>query len=64
MFGVYMSPFVRDLALAAVVFAPVKLALDRCRIERFVWHRALFDVALFACIVAVVTFALGRAGVR
>lgn len=56
LFGVYVSPFLRDLAVAAAVFTPVKLGLDRLAFERFVWHRPLLDVALFACTVAAVTF--------
>ena len=62
LFGVYLSPLVGDLALAALAFAPVKLALDRTPIDRLVWHRPLFDVALFVCILALVTFTVRPMG--
>lgn len=54
--GVYVSPFLRDLVVAALVFLPVKLGLDRLAFDRAVWHRPLADVALFGCTVAAVTF--------
>ena len=56
--GVYVSPFLRDLALAALAFAPLKLGLDRLRVERLFWHRPLLDVSLFVCLVAGASFGL------
>lgn len=58
--GVYVSPFLRDLAVAALVFLPVKIGLDRVAFDRLVWHRPLADVALFVCTVALVTFVFAR----
>ena len=55
LFGIYVSPFLRDVALAALLFWPVKLVLDRVD-DAFVWHRPLFDVAAFVCVLAAVTF--------
>lgn len=52
--GIYLPPGLADIVIAAAVFAPVKLGLDRLGAERFVWHRPLFDVSLFVCAVAAV----------
>jgi hypothetical protein len=54
-FGVYLSPFVADLVLGAIAFAPVKLALDGIGADRFVWHRQLFDICLFVSVVSAVS---------
>lgn len=55
LFGVYVSPFIRDLAIAAMLFLPIKLLLDRVA-DRFIWHRPLFDLSAFVCVLAAVTF--------
>ncbi len=52
--GVYLPPGLVDITIAIVVFAPVKLILDRLGADRLVWHRPLFDVSLFVCAVAAV----------
>lgn len=60
LFGIYLSPFLRDAAIGAVVFAPVKLGLDWLGLDRFVWHRPLFDLSLLCCIVAGIVFTTER----
>ena len=52
LFGVYLPPGLADLTLAAVIFVPVKILLDRLGTDRVVWHRPLFDVSLFVCTAA------------
>ena len=59
--GVYVPPAWADILVAIVLFAPLKLALDRLGADRFVWHRPLFDVSLFACTLSGVI--LLRAGI-
>jgi hypothetical protein len=61
-FGVYLPPFFGDLALAALLFAPLKWVLDRIGTNRVVWHRPLFDLSLFVCITAAVTLGLRGSG--
>jgi hypothetical protein len=61
-FGVYLPPFFGDLALAALLFAPLKWLLDHVGMNRLVWHRPLFDLSLFICVAAAVTLGLRRSG--
>lgn len=59
LFGVYVAPLVIYLAIAGALFLPLKLALDLIGADRIIWHRPLFDVSLFVCIVSAVTLAVG-----
>jgi hypothetical protein len=60
--GVYVPPLFGDVVLAILIFAPLKWLLDRAGAERWVWHRPLFDLALFVCIVSVVTVGFPASG--
>ena len=53
-FGVYLSPFVAELAAALVLFLPLRLLFDHWAIQRYVWHRALFDISVFMIILSVI----------
>jgi len=53
-FGVFVSPFVGYLALALLVFYPIRLLFDRYAIQRWVWHRALFDISVFIIILSLI----------
>jgi hypothetical protein len=53
-FGVYVAPIALDILVAAVLFAPLRLALSRIGIERFVWHRPLFETAVYVMLLAIV----------
>lgn len=53
-FGVYLSPFVLYLAIALVLFFPLRLLFDRWMIQRYVWHRPLFDISVFMIILSLV----------
>jgi hypothetical protein len=61
-FGVYLPPLFGDLVLAAVLFIPLKWLLDRIGTNQVVWHRPLFDLSLFVCVVAAVTLGVHGAG--
>lgn len=52
--GTYWPPFLADLGLAAVLFLGMHLLLSRVRLHRFVWHPALFEVALFTCVLSAI----------
>ena len=52
--GVYVSPFVGYLAAALVIFFPLRMLFDRWAIQRYVWHRALFDMAVYVIILSLV----------
>ena len=53
-FGVYVAPFAAHLFCAFLVFLPLRRWFDRIEIQRYVWHRSLFDSATFVIIVSVI----------
>ena len=53
-FGVYFAPFAGYLAAAVVIFIPIRIWFDRIEIQKWVWHRWLFEVAVFLAIVSVI----------
>jgi hypothetical protein len=60
-YGVYFPAFA---VLAAVAFGlqlAVKRLLDSYGLYRFVWHRPLFDLAIYVILLAVVTAAAATA---
>lgn len=59
--GIYVAPFAVALLIAALLFLVLEWALNRVGIERWVWHRPLFDLAVFVCLLSAVVLALGRA---
>ena len=44
--GIYVAPFFAYLIAAGLAYLPVRFVFDLIKIERFVWHRALFDLAV------------------
>jgi protein AaeX len=56
-YGVYFPTFAVIAAIAFVLQLAVKRLLDAYRIYRFVWHRALFDLAVYVILLGVVTAA-------
>jgi hypothetical protein len=56
-YGVYFPAFAVFAAIAFALQLPVKRLLDAYGVYRFVWHRALFDIALYVFLLAVVTAA-------
>lgn len=59
-YGVYFRAFAVFAAIVFVLQLAVKRLLDAHGIYRFVWHRALFDLALYVILLGVVTAAAGR----
>ncbi|KIU49405.1 MULTISPECIES: DUF1656 domain-containing protein [Pseudomonas] len=57
--GVLLSPFLIYAVLALLLTFAVRLLLRLTPLGRWVWHEALFDTALFVCILALVTRVLG-----
>jgi Protein of unknown function (DUF1656) len=53
-FGVYFAPFAGFLVAAFIVFVPLRSWFDRIEIQQFVWHRPLFDLAIFVIILSVI----------
>ncbi len=57
--GVLLSPFLIYVVLALAVTAAVRLLLRLTPLGRWIWHEALFDCALFVCVLTLVTLGLG-----
>lgn len=56
-YGVYFPVFVVFAAIAFLLLLVVKRLLDAGGIYRFVWHRPLFDIAIYVILLGVVTVA-------
>ena len=54
-YGVYFPAFVVFAAIAFVLQLGMKRLLASSGVYRFVWHPALFDVAIYVILLAVVT---------
>jgi len=50
LFGFYLPPIMLWAVLALVPFLILRLALQALGLYRFVWHRALFNVALYVLV--------------
>lgn len=57
--GVLLSPFLIYVVLALLATGALRLLLSRLPAGRWIWHEALFDCALFVCVLTVITLALG-----
>ncbi|WP_339510569.1 DUF1656 domain-containing protein [Pseudomonas sp. RL_15y_Pfl2_60] len=58
--GVLLSPFLIYLVLAFAVTGILRLLFARLGASRWIWHEALFDTALFVCVLAGIVAVLGR----
>ncbi|POA19680.1 DUF1656 domain-containing protein [Pseudomonas sp. FW300-N1A1] len=57
--GVYLPPIAQALLLALPVFLLLDWGIRRSGLLKFVWHEALFEGALYACVCAVVILLMG-----
>jgi protein AaeX len=57
-YGVYFPAFIVFAGLAFLLQLAVKRLFDRLGVYRFVWHRPLFDLAIYVILLGAVT-ALG-----
>jgi hypothetical protein len=53
-FGVFIAPFAGYLFIALLIFIPVRMLFDRYAIQRWVWHRPLFDISVFIIILSLI----------
>ncbi|PAU54969.1 transporter [Pseudomonas sp. PIC25] len=58
--GVLLSPFLLYALLALLATGLLRLVLQRTPLGRWIWHEALFDCALFVCVLAAVAAVLDR----
>ena len=56
-YGVYFPAFAVLAAIAFVLQLAIRRLLAACGVYRFVWHRALFDLAIYVILLGVVTAA-------
>jgi protein AaeX len=56
-YGVYFPAFAVYAAIAFALQLAIKRLLDAYGVYRFVWHRALFDLAMYVILLGVVTAA-------
>ena len=54
-YGVYLPSFLVFATIAFLLQLAVKRMFDACGIYRYVWHRPLFDLAIFVILLGVVT---------
>ena len=52
--GVYFSPYFLAVLIALAITAGLRLLLNRTAIGHWIWHEALFDTALFVCVLGAV----------
>jgi len=57
--GVYLPPIAQALLLALPIFLLLDWCARRIGLLKFVWHEALFEGALYACVCAVVILLMG-----
>ncbi|MEN0106865.1 MAG: DUF1656 domain-containing protein [Pseudomonas sp.] len=58
--GVLLSPFLLYVLVALCCTGLLRFALQRAGVGRWIWHEALFDTALFVCVLAAVVAAMSR----
>lgn len=54
-----MPPIAQALLLALPIFLLLDWTLRRLGVLRFVWHEALFEGALYACVCATLILVMG-----
>ena len=53
--GVLLSPMLLYALLALLLTGALRLGLQRAGLARWIWHEALFDFALYVCVLAGLT---------
>lgn len=56
--GIYLPPFFLYLLLAGLIYLPLHRWWDRLNIQRRVWNRPVFEVALFVILLGLIAFIL------
>jgi hypothetical protein len=52
LFGVYVAPMSMMLVAAWLVLVPLRRAVSRFGLWRFVWHPALFEFAIYIIVLS------------
>ena len=56
-YGVYFPAFAVFAAIAFALYVSIKRLMDAYGVYRFIWHRALFELAVYVILLGVVTAA-------
>ena len=56
LFGVLLPSLMLRLVITYAIGALLRPLLERAGVYRFVWHRALFDLALYVCLLGGVVY--------
>jgi hypothetical protein len=62
-FGVYIAPIAPMFVAAWLLLIPLRRIADRYGLLRYVWHPALFLLAVYLILLSAVVLAVGRFGV-
>jgi hypothetical protein len=54
LFGIYIAPAALVALVALVVFLFLRRWFDRIKIQRWVWHRPLFDTAVYVILLSLI----------
>ncbi|MNP74292.1 efflux system membrane protein [compost metagenome] len=57
--GVLLSPFLIYVLMALVLTGLLRFVVQATPLGRWIWHEALFDAALFVCVLYLVVRLLG-----
>jgi hypothetical protein len=57
--GVYLPPIAQALLLGLPIYLLLDWILRRLGVLQFVWHEALFEGALYACVCATLILLMG-----
>ncbi|MFG0408526.1 DUF1656 domain-containing protein [Pseudomonas sp. NY5710] len=57
--GVLLSPFLLYVLLALALTGLLRLLVQATPLARWIWHEALFDAAVFVCVLFLVVRLLG-----
>jgi len=57
--GVLLSPFLIYAVMALVLTFGLRVLVQATPLGRWIWHEALFDAALFVCVLFLVVRLLG-----
>lgn len=58
--GIFLSPFIIYLVLAFAVTGVMSLIIQFLGLNKFIWHEALFNFAVFICVLSLLTIGLGK----
>jgi protein AaeX len=58
-FGIYVAPFAVMMVAAWLITIPLRHFGDRLGIARYVWHRALFDFAVYVIVLSLIVLGVG-----